>query len=76
MFTIVQHFSPQNTAKSDNSVFWFVALWARVSASCFGVGILVWVPGINGRVSRPLTRRSSTRPMAAGRLSAAAVLQR
>ncbi len=29
----VQHFSPQNTAKSDNSVFWFLAPWAKFGAS-------------------------------------------
>ena len=76
MFTTVQHFSPQNTAKSESFVFWVVAPWARVSASSLANGIPVWVPGVNGRVPRPLTRRSSMRPMAAGRLSAAAVLQR
>jgi hypothetical protein len=51
MFTTVQLVSPQNTAKSESFVFWFLAPWARVSASCIGEGIRVWVPGINRRVT-------------------------
>ncbi len=51
MFTTVQLVSPQNTAKSLSFVFWFLAPWASVSASYFGVGIRVGMPGISRRVT-------------------------
>ncbi|MEP5726521.1 MAG: hypothetical protein ABJ311_08905 [Erythrobacter sp.] len=51
MFTISQLFSPQNTAKSGSFVFWFLAPWARVSASCMAEGIRNLVPEIKRRVT-------------------------
>jgi len=51
MIASVQLFSPQNTAKSLGFVFWFLAPWTRVSASCMAKGIRFGVPGINRRVT-------------------------
>jgi|TARA_R110002096_G_scaffold125430_1_gene270938 hypothetical protein len=51
MFTTVQLVSPQNTAKSESFVFWFLSPWARLGASYIGDGIQVWVPVINRRVT-------------------------
>ena len=51
MFTTVQLVSPQNTAKSESFVFWFLSPWARLGASYIGECIRVWVPGITRRLT-------------------------
>src|SRR5690606_16999960 len=49
-FATVWHFSRRNTAKSKNSVFWFLAPWAKFGASYLVNGIQVWVPALNSVV--------------------------
>jgi hypothetical protein len=51
MFTTVEFASPQHTEKSASFVFWFLAPWARVGASCIAQGIRVLVSGLNRRVT-------------------------